>query len=117
MKKQLHTEMMFFLYICAKLEEHGYREKGLAFRIMDQTRKGYYYRNGMDRLSRNLLLGIGVSEQYIACLEKTAYLFPKAQGIVQVRFRPEVVIIDLADDEALVAMARCTGAWTSGGCS
>jgi len=32
--------------------------------------------------------------------------------------KPEAVIIDLTDDEALVAMARCNGgAWTSGGCS
>lgn len=32
--------------------------------------------------------------------------------------KPEAVIIDLTDDEALVAMARCPGgAWSSGGCS
>lgn len=32
--------------------------------------------------------------------------------------KPEVVIIDLTDDEALVAMARCNGGgWPSGGCS
>lgn len=32
--------------------------------------------------------------------------------------KPVMVVIDLTDDEALVAMARCNGgAWTSGGCS
>lgn len=32
--------------------------------------------------------------------------------------KPEVIIIDLTDDEALVAMARCNGgAWSAGGCS
>lgn len=75
-----------FLYISSKMEEHGYLEKGLAFRVMDQTRKGFYYRSGVDRYTRKLLLDIGVSEQYLTCLEKTAYLFPKAQGIIQIRY-------------------------------
>lgn len=74
-----------FLYICSKMKEQGYLETGLAYKVMDQTRKGNYYRIGMDGHIRKLLLDIGVSEQYIACLEETAYLFPKAQGIIQVK--------------------------------
>lgn len=74
-----------FLHICSKMEEHGYLEKGFAFRVMDQTRRGLYRRNGVDRHIRKLLLDIGVSERYISHLEETAYLFPKAQAIAQVR--------------------------------
>lgn len=75
-----------FLHICSKMEEHGYRETGFPFRIMDHTRKGFYCHNGVDRHIRKLLLDIGVSERYIACLEETPYLFPKAQGIIQFRY-------------------------------
>lgn len=75
-----------FLQIYSKMNEHGYLEKGLALRVMDQTRKGFYYRNGVDRHIRKLLSDIGVSEQYISCLEKTPYLFPKVQGIALVRY-------------------------------
>lgn len=75
-----------YLYICSILREHGYMETGLAFRVMDQTRRGFYYRNGVDGYTRKLLLNIGVSQRYIASLEETAYLFPKAQGIIQLRY-------------------------------
>jgi len=74
-----------FLSICAKMKEQGYLESGLAYKVMDQTRKGNYYSIGMDEYIRKLLLDIGVSEQYIACLEETTYLFPKAQRIIQVK--------------------------------
>lgn len=74
-----------FLYICSKMKEQGYLETGLAYKVMDQARKGNYSRIGMDGHVRKLLLDIGVSEQYIACLEETTYLFPKAQGIIQVK--------------------------------
>lgn len=74
-----------YLHICSKLKQHGYHDFGLAFRIMDQTRKGVYYRCGMEEHIRKLLLDIGVSERYIACLEEVAYLFPKVQGIINVR--------------------------------
>lgn len=75
-----------FLYICSKMKEHGYFEAGLAFRIMDQARKGVYYRSGVDGYIRKILLDIGATDQYIACLEKTPYMFPKAQGIIQLRY-------------------------------
>lgn len=75
-----------YLYICYKMKEHGCLETGLAFQVMDRTRRGYYRRNGMDRHIRSLLLDIGVSEQYIACLEDAAHLFPKALGVVLLRY-------------------------------
>lgn len=32
--------------------------------------------------------------------------------------KPKVVVLDLTDEEALVALARCNGgAWSAGGCS
>lgn len=74
-----------FLYICSKMKEQGYLEIGFAYKVMDQARQGKYSRIGMDEYVRKLLLDIGVSEKYIACLEETAYLFPKAQGVIQVK--------------------------------
>ena len=75
-----------FCDIYSKMREHGYLETGFAFRVMDHTRKGFYYRNGVDRYIRKVLLDIGVSERYIACLEETIYLFPKVQGVIQLRY-------------------------------
>lgn len=75
-----------FCDIYSKMREHGYLETGFAFRVMDHTRKGFYYHNGVDRYIRKVLLNIGVSERYIACLEETIYLFPKVQGIIQLRY-------------------------------
>lgn len=74
-----------FLYLRSKMKVCGYYEYGFAFAVMDKTRKGIFYRNGMDQHTRKLLLDINVSEQYIACLEETPYLFPKAQGIVMLK--------------------------------
>lgn len=74
-----------FLYICSKMKEQGYLEIGFAYKVMDQARKGNYSLIGVDEYVRKLLLDIGVSEEYIACLEETAYLFPKAQGVIQVK--------------------------------
>lgn len=67
------------------MKEQGYLEIGFAYKVMDQARQGKYSRIGMDEYVRKLLLDIGVSEKYIACLEETAYLFPKAQGVIQVK--------------------------------
>lgn len=75
-----------FLHIYSKMKEHGYPETGFAFRVMDQTRKGFYCHNGVDGYIQKLLLDIGVSEQYMACLEEIPYMFPKAQGIIQLRY-------------------------------
>lgn len=75
-----------FLHIYSKMKEYGYQETGFAFRIMEHARKGFYYHNGMDSYIQKLLLDVGVSEQYMACLEEIPYMFPKAQGIIQLRY-------------------------------
>jgi len=71
--------------ICFQLHKAGYYDFGIAFMVMDRARKGVYYQNGMDKYTRDLLLDIGMNENYIESLTCVPYLFPKTQGIVFVR--------------------------------
>ena len=75
-----------FNSIFSHMKKCGYYEVGLAYAVMDNARKGKYYHCGIDRSTRLLLSEIGMSDEYIACLEDIVYLFPKAQGITSVQY-------------------------------
>lgn len=71
-----------FDLICAKLRSYGCYDFEIAYTIMNNTRKGIYYRKGLDAATKKLLCSIGFSYDFFQFLESTQYLFSKAAGIL-----------------------------------
>ncbi len=70
-----------FDMIAEKLRACGITDMGLAYNVAQNVRRGIYESaGGMDEQTLIALLGIGIPQDLIFLLEKTAYLFPKAQA-------------------------------------
>lgn len=71
-----------FDLICAKLRSYGCYDFEIAYIIMNNARKGIYYRNGLAEETKKLLGSIGFSQDFFRFLESTQYMFSKAAGII-----------------------------------
>ena len=69
-----------FDYVNAKLQKNNISNTGLAYKIMDDVRKGLYSRNGIPSATIHQLEGLGAEEWFIDSISKIKYLFPKAHG-------------------------------------
>ena len=59
---------------------------GLAYKVMEDTRKGIYERGGVSDEMKGWFKEIGMEEWFADSIEKIKYLFPKAHGVTYVKF-------------------------------
>ncbi len=71
------------------IEKHMLRKgmvnTGYAYKIMEDTRRGVYFRGGVSDEMKKQLKGIEVEDWFIGSIGKIQYLFPKAHGVTYVR--------------------------------
>ncbi len=74
-----------FNTIRASATARGIESAGLAYKIMDDTRRGVYARGGVSDEMKNWFDYIGVDAWFAESIEKIKYLFPKAHGVSYVK--------------------------------
>ena len=74
-----------FLHIEKHMMSRGMANSGFAYRIMEDTRRGIYARNGVPDEIVQQLRGIGIEDRFIDSIGRIRYLFPKAHGVTYVK--------------------------------
>lgn len=71
------------------IEKHmlrkGMSNTGYAYKIMEDTRRGDYFRGGVSDEMKKQLKDIEVEDWFVDSIEKIQYLFPKAHGVTYVK--------------------------------
>ncbi len=74
-----------FNYIQEKMISKGLADTGFAYKIMEDTRRGLYAKNGVPDDIKMQLKSIGAEDWFVDSIGKIKYLFQKAHGIIYVR--------------------------------
>ncbi len=74
-----------FNYIQEKMISKGLVDTGFAYKVMEDTRRGLYAKNGVPDDIKIQLKSIGAEDWFVDSIGKIKYLFPKAHGIIYVR--------------------------------
>ncbi len=74
-----------FTYIQEKMMARGLADTGFAYKIMEDTRRGVYAKNGVPEDIRLNLNAIGIENWFVDSIGKIRYLFPKAHGVAYVK--------------------------------
>ena len=74
-----------FRYIEKRMLSRGMANSGFAYRIMEDTRRGIYARDGVPDEIVQQLRGIGIEDRFIDSIGRIRYLFPKAHGVTYVK--------------------------------
>ncbi len=74
-----------FNYIKEKLLEHGLQNTGYAYKIADDARLGYYYKNGISKRDLQSFKELRFEDWFIDSLKETKYLFPKAHAVASAK--------------------------------
>lgn len=75
-----------FRYVRQRMEEKGISGTGYAYRIMEDVRRGIYAKRGVPEAVRQQLLEIDGEEWFVESIGKIEYLFPKAHGVLSVKY-------------------------------
>ena len=71
------------------IEKHmlrkGMSNTGYAYKIMEDTRRGVYFRGGISDEMKKQLKDIEIEDWFIDSIGKIQYLFPKAHGVTYVK--------------------------------
>lgn len=71
------------------IEKHmlrkGMWDTGYAYKIMEDTRRGVYFRGGVSDEMKKQLKAIEVEDWFVDSIGKIQYLFPKAHGVTYVK--------------------------------
>ena len=71
------------------IEKHMLRKEmasnGYAYKIMEDTRRGVYFRGGVSDEMKKQLKDIEIEDWFIDSIGKIQYLFPKAHGVTYVK--------------------------------
>ncbi len=71
-----------FNYIHHRMINKGFADSGLAYKVMEDTRRGIYAKNGVPEEIKEQLKGIGAEDWFIDSIGKIKYLFPKSHGVI-----------------------------------
>lgn len=71
-----------FNYIQERMISKGFADTGLAYKVMEDTRRGIYANSGVPEEIKEQLKGIGAEDWFIDSIGKIKYLFPKAHGVI-----------------------------------
>ena len=74
-----------FNRIQEKMLANGMADTGFAYRVMEDTRRGLYAKNGVPDDVRADLKAIGMEDGFVEAIGRIRYLFPKAYGVACVR--------------------------------
>ncbi len=74
-----------FNYIQEKMFSKGLTDTGFAYKVMEDTRRGIYAKNGVPNDIRLNLKVIGLEDSFVESIGKIRYLFPKAHGVTYVK--------------------------------
>ena len=74
-----------YLEVASALLRHGITDTGLAYRVMTDTRRGIYARDGIPEGLQNQLASLGMEEDFLRRIASIRYLFPKAHGTACVK--------------------------------
>lgn len=75
-----------FHYVQKRIEEKGGRGTGYACRIMEEARRGVYAGGKIPEEIRQQLFALGAEEWFVESLGRIRYLFPRAQGVLSVKY-------------------------------
>ena len=75
-----------FRHIQEKLERKGVSHTGLACKVMEDTRRGLYAKNGVPTAMRQQFSSLEIEDWFADSLEKIQYVFPKAHGVLYVKY-------------------------------
>ena len=74
-----------FNYIQEKMLARGIANTGFAYKVMQDTRRGIYAKNGLPDDIRRSLKAIGMEDWFVDSISKIRYLFQKAHGVTFVK--------------------------------
>ena len=74
-----------FNYIEKHMLRKGMSNTGYAYKIMEDTRRGIYFRGGVSDEMKKQLKAIEVEDWFVDSIGKIQYLFPKAHGVTYVK--------------------------------
>jgi len=74
-----------FNYIQGKMLVKGGADTGFAYKVMEDTRRGIYAKDGVPDDIKHNLKSIGIEDWFVESIGKIRYLFPKAHGVVYVK--------------------------------
>jgi len=74
-----------FLYLQDRMTNANITDMGFAYKIMEDTRKGIYARNGIPEETRQQLCALDVDAWFLDSITKIRYMFPKAHGLLYVK--------------------------------
>ena len=74
-----------FNHIEKNMLRKGIANTGYAYKIMDDTRRGVYFRGGVSDEMKKQLKDIEVEDWVVDSIGKIQYLFPKAHGVTYVK--------------------------------
>ena len=74
-----------FNYIKEHMLNSGYTDTGFAYKVMEDTRRGLYAKNGIPPETKAQLESIGMNNWFADSISRINYLFPKAHGVTYVK--------------------------------
>lgn len=75
-----------FNCVQAKLEEKNLSNTGYAYKLMNDTFRGIYARDGVSGEVKQQLMDIGMDDWFLESIGKIKYAFPKAHGVLYVKY-------------------------------
>ena len=74
-----------FLHVETRLLTRGIANTGYAYRIMEDTRRGIYARDGVSDETKKQLKELEAEDWFADSIGRIRYLFPKAHGVTYVK--------------------------------
>ncbi len=74
-----------FNYIQEKMISKGLTDTGFAYKVMEDTRRGIYAKNGVPDDIKTQLKSIGADDRFVVSIGKIKYLFQKGHGVTYIR--------------------------------
>ncbi|MBR6513580.1 MAG: helix-turn-helix domain-containing protein [Clostridia bacterium] len=74
-----------FNYVRKRMISKGFTDTGFAYKVMEDTRRGVYSKNGIPDEVEHHLRAVGTEDWFVDSVGKIGYLFQKAHGISYVR--------------------------------
>ena len=75
-----------FNYIQKKVESKRVSNTGYVYKIMEDTRWGIYARSGVSDEMKQQFISLGIDDWFLNSIEKIRYLFPRAHGVLYVKY-------------------------------
>lgn len=75
-----------FHYIQKKMEVKRISNTGYAYKIMEDTRRGIYAKSGVSDEMRRQFSSLGLEAWFAESIGKIRYLFPRAHGVLHVKY-------------------------------